>query len=356
MPWALWREALRSLRDTTGTRNRTSIASAVISNLTERALAYVRRAEPAISGQVGHAATMKVARTLVSGFCLPADDAMQLLHGYNSRCLPPWSNAELAHKLRSALATPSPHPPGWMLQGNNSLPPNPTGSSHVAVSSDQRRPIPWDQETLKKVAGDVVITPRRLAEKSPVAPAHVTPGAYLAHVFEPGQKAIIFTKQQSQGQSVWPDSPPPRAGPEGVWFLIQPIDGLFHENPRQGNLSRRSEESVTQWRHMLLESDEAPRGAWLGAMCRLPLPIVSIASSGNRSLHVLSRLEAETKRAWDEARREMLRSLSRLGCDAAAMTAVRLARLPGCLRQDKAAKQTLFYLNPAPAAAPLFES
>ena len=107
---------------------------------------------------------------------------------------------------------------------------------------------------------------------------------------------------------------------------------------------------------MLLESDEAPRGAWLGAMCRLPLPIVSIASSGNRSLHVLIRLEAETKSEWEEARREMLGPLSRLGCDPAAMTAVRLARLPGCLRQDKAAEQTLFYLNPAPAAAPLFQS
>lgn len=328
----------------------------MIANLTERALAYVRRAEPAVSGQAGHAATMKVARTLVSGFCLPVDDVLRLLHEYNSRCLPPWSEAELAHKLRSALATPSPHPPGWMLQGDESLPPAATGSSHVAVSGDPKRPVPWDQDTLKKVAGEAVITPRWLAEKSPVAPMYVTPSAYLAHVFEPGQKAIVFTNQQSQGQSVWPDSPPPDAGPEGVWFLIQPVDGHFHENPRQGNLSRRSEESVTQWRHMLLESDEAPRGAWLGAMCRLPLPIVSIASSGNRSLHVLIRLEAETKSEWDEARREILRPLSRLGCDAAAMTAVRLARLPGCLRQDKAAKQTLFYLNPAPSAAPLFES
>ena len=45
----------------------------------ERARAYVRRAPVAVAGQGGHAATMKVARTLVSGFGLGHDDALYLL-------------------------------------------------------------------------------------------------------------------------------------------------------------------------------------------------------------------------------------------------------------------------------------
>ena len=322
-------------------------------NPTERASAYVQRAEPAVSGQAGHASTMRVTRTLVSGFCLSEDAAMRLLRDYNLRCQPPWSEAELAHKMRSALSTPSPHPPGWMLDGGAWRAMQPNGVSRVTVCSVQSKPVPWDQKALQKLAGDLVITPRWLTQRSPVAPTHVTPAAYLSHVFEPGQKAICFTNQQSQGQSVWPDAAPPLSGPEGVWFMIQPVDGLFHNNPRQGKSSRRSEESVTQWRHMLLESDDAPRGVWLAAICRLPLPIVSIASSGNRSLHVLVRLEAATKNEWDDARRSMLGPLSRLGCDAAAMTAVRLSRLAGCSRKDRGAEQTLYYLNPSPVPEPI---
>jgi len=319
--------------------------------LIERARAYVNRAEPAVSGQGGHAATMKVARTLVSGFGLNPDDALGLLREFNVRCVPQWSDRELAHKVRSALLTPSPHPPGWMLDSgrtsNAALPP---------IPKEWPRPSPWNRQAIDQLADDLVITPRWLAQRSPVDPAQITADMFLRHVFEGGQQALVFTKQQSQGQALWPKEAPPRSGPEGVWFLIQPVDGLFHKNPRQGKESRRSEESVTQWRHMLLESDEAPRGPWLAAIARLPLPIVSIATSGNVSLHVLIRLDAETKDEWEEARREMLAPLSLLGCDAAAMTAVRLARLPGCHRRDRKALQKLFYLNPDPEPVALAES
>ena len=48
------------------------------------------------------------------------------------------------------------------------------------------------------------------------------------------------------------------AGPDGVWFLPQPVDGEFHPNPRQEDKpSRRSEESIVDWRFAVLESDEA---------------------------------------------------------------------------------------------------
>lgn len=313
----------------------------------ERARAYVRKAPEAIGGQGGHVATMKVARTLVSGFGLGHEDALCLIREYGERCIPPWSDNDLQHKVRSALTTPSPHPPGWMLHGSK--------TSILAGDSNHRdcRPVPWNRASLERVAEGLVVTPRWLAQKSPLNPRCISVADYLNGVFTPAQKVVVFTNHQSQGQALWPDSLPPTAGPEGVWFLIQPVDGLFHENPRQGNPSRRSEESVTQWRHMLLESDEAPRGLWLSAICRLPLPIVSIASSGNRSLHVLIRLEARTKSEWDEARRELLVPLSELGCDPAAMTAVRLARLPGCFREDTRQLQTLYYLDPAPAAVPL---
>lgn len=295
---------------------------------------------------------MKVARTLVSGFRLNSDDALCLLREYNERCIPPWSDRELMHKVRSAVLTPSPHPPGWMLDCGQT----PGKLVRGAPPDELPRLSPWDRKAIEQLANNLVMTPRWLAQRSPVDPAPITPDMFLRHVFDEDQQALVFTRQQSQGQALWPKEAPPISGPEGVWFLIQPVNGLYHENPRQGKDSRRSEESVTQWRHMLLESDEAPRGPWLAAIARLPLPIVSIATSGNVSLHVVIRLEAETKQEWEEARREMLSPLSLLGCDAAAMTAVRLARLPGCYRRDRRALQKLFYLNPDPEPVPLADS
>lgn len=56
----------------------------------------------AISGQGGHDRTFATACALMSGFMLDFSEAMVLMQEYNSRCKPPWSQAELEHKLRDA--------------------------------------------------------------------------------------------------------------------------------------------------------------------------------------------------------------------------------------------------------------
>jgi hypothetical protein len=65
---------------------------------------YLKKCDPAISGQAGHNQTFKIACKLVHGFKLSTDQALYLLEtDYNPRCLPPWSHAELVHKVESAL-------------------------------------------------------------------------------------------------------------------------------------------------------------------------------------------------------------------------------------------------------------
>jgi hypothetical protein len=83
-----------------------------------RAEAYVDRCEPAISGSNGHAQTLSVARALVSGFGLGEADALNLMRRFSARCLPPWSERELEHKVSSAMQTqdPSGRPRGWMVR------------------------------------------------------------------------------------------------------------------------------------------------------------------------------------------------------------------------------------------------
>jgi hypothetical protein len=71
-------------------------------NVVDRARRYVARCEPAVSGSGGHVATFRVAQVLVRGFALGEAQALEVLREYNLRCCPPWSERELAHKVRQA--------------------------------------------------------------------------------------------------------------------------------------------------------------------------------------------------------------------------------------------------------------
>ena len=72
------------------------------SKLTRRIEAYLDKIPPAVSGANGHAQTFAVAKVLLFGFGLSNPDALVLLRSYNQRCQPPWSEKELAHKIKSA--------------------------------------------------------------------------------------------------------------------------------------------------------------------------------------------------------------------------------------------------------------
>jgi hypothetical protein len=74
-----------------------------------RAVAYLRKCDPAISGQRGHNQTYKIAIRLTRGFGLSYHEALALITEiYNPTCQPPWTDAELEHKIESALADTSP--------------------------------------------------------------------------------------------------------------------------------------------------------------------------------------------------------------------------------------------------------
>lgn len=80
-----------------------------------RAEAYLDAMPPAISGSGGHAATYAAATALVHGFALEPDVALDLLRGrFNPRCVPPWSDRELEHKIEDAASKPHDRPLGWL--------------------------------------------------------------------------------------------------------------------------------------------------------------------------------------------------------------------------------------------------
>jgi len=85
----------------------------------ERAIAYLDTIDPAISGQGGSVPTFRAACTIGPGFDLtPATTLRLLLTHYNPRCVPPWSEGEMRHKVEDAYKVETRR--GWLL---NSTPP-----------------------------------------------------------------------------------------------------------------------------------------------------------------------------------------------------------------------------------------
>jgi hypothetical protein len=69
-----------------------------------RARRYLAVMEPSVQGQGGSTRALWAAVAMVRGFALDADTALALLlsDAWNARCLPPWSERELRHKVASA--------------------------------------------------------------------------------------------------------------------------------------------------------------------------------------------------------------------------------------------------------------
>lgn len=252
-----------------------------------------------------------------------------------------------------------------------------------------KRPL-FDLEVLKRFAAKcpLEISPEWLLERSPLDfPGRTgeqgieTAEAMLSALYLAGERVLIFTSPYSQGDYLFchgkgtfrladkpgvsaTPSPLPTGGKEGIWFLVQPVGGDWKSNPnnkaKDGTpmLGRRHGSCVTAWRYLVLESDHAPEHLWLKALVSLPCPIAAIYTSGGRSVHALVRVDCKTKSAFDQLRDHLVQILAPLGGDAAAMTAVRLSRLPGLFRHGSKDKdgnlqtypqprlQRLLWLNP----------
>jgi len=71
-------------------------------DVVERARRYMEQVDPSVSGQRGHDVAFRGACALVLGFGLSTEEALPLFAEWNQKCLPPWSEKELQHKLDSA--------------------------------------------------------------------------------------------------------------------------------------------------------------------------------------------------------------------------------------------------------------
>lgn len=233
-------------------------------------------------------------------------------------------------------------------------------------SEEKARPLLDLQRVAEFTRGVPKIDADWFRRRSHIDVSKTTPGTFLDALYAPDERVLIFTDQKTQGDFLWwvgrggyrlgtrrgikaVKSSLPVGTNAGVWYLVQPVTGQWEINPRTGetaSYSRRSQESVTAWRYYVLESDELPPEEWLRVVANLPLPIAAIYTSGGRSVHALMMHEVSSKAEWDQLRNMVRQIACPLGADPAALSAVRLSRLPGCKRGDRL--QELIYLNPEP--------
>ena len=84
----------------------------------ERARAYLACVPGATAGAGGHNATFHAAAILVNGFALSPGDGLPLMLEWNTTCQPPWTEAELRHKLADAERRRDTKPRGYLLENS----------------------------------------------------------------------------------------------------------------------------------------------------------------------------------------------------------------------------------------------
>jgi|GEM_PF-810331 len=211
-----------------------------------------------------------------------------------------------------------------------------------------------------------------LHERSPINPKSCTPAKFLMHLFRPGERVFLCSGMTDREGVIWERDPDdtshdplaldaliyPQEG-QGAWFLCNPVVGEWQSLERLISASNpngftlRSEECLTDYRYLLLESDEASTELWIQILAQLPLPIVSITTSGGRSIHALIRVDATNAKDWQDIKQAIAPALVTLGVDKGALSLVRLTRLSGCFRASKNQWQELLYINPQADETPI---
>ncbi len=327
--------------------------------LVERARKLLDGHPAAIEGSGGNRTTFAAACALVWGFGFSPEEAMPLMLEYNGGCQPPWATRDLERMLRNVLSKQHKQPRGHFIDGIEEK-----GAMAVYAPVPRvSRKREHDLEKLKslqdpKLPSDFAGWRHWLRERSPIEPRGVVPIAYLDALYRPGEKVLIFEKmwgtQGDYGRVVGERTLKlartpleknakleklPESTPEGLCFLMQPVDGKWYpvERNNRVEMSRRTKQSVTRWPYILLESDKVPFELWLNCLVRMKIRIVSITHSGGRSLHALCRLDKDTEEELqaeihDEGARE---TLAILGTDTQALQSLVYPRLPNTFRRGK---------------------
>lgn len=163
--------------------------------------------------------------------------------------------------------------------------------------------------------------------------------AFLCAVFDPGEfvnvtAADMNGKPTNKGQTLTREEWIAKA--DACGSLDKALDctrGIFVcVNPLLDSGKGRTTENIAVFRHTLIEFDDLPLEEQQRRLEASGLPITSLASSGNKSLHALVRIDAADAEDYAATVKEVY--AVNKGCDPVNKNASRVSRLPGCQRGE----------------------
>jgi RecA-family ATPase len=111
----------------------------------------------------------------------------------------------------------------------------------------------------------------------------------------------------------------------GAYVRFNPLDGKGENNS-----------NVTRWKYCLIESDEDSLEKQYGVLKAMNLPITFLINSGGKSLHAITRVDAENEGQYRERVRELYEFCKKngLNLDEQDKNSSRFSRLPGIQRGE----------------------
>ena len=322
----------------------------------ERAQKYVAAMPPAVSGQRGHDATFAVACALVNGFALSEGDALAIMREYSARCLPPWKESELIHKMRSASTASHAKPRGNLIGEN---PPAPVATSRRRTMAEleqeeiERKKIRLEAKARFALGALLALYRGGFAHYGNRSPYNLLAcdprddWRLLLRLFDP-QDTVWIGKSPSDSAGAeaspdWQDYCRTRFRTVAEWLKEPECPGMFTCPSlfKPGSTSRCNASLVNR-RFLVVESDLLDRNKicsvfqWLEQFSKLR----AIVDTAGKSLHAW--FETPDK----ETLSELKITLPQLGCDPALFKDAQPCRLPGARRPDKENRvQSLLYLD-----------
>ena len=269
---------------------------------------------------------------------LSKSEAMQIMHEFNQRCVPPWNDADLERKVDESIRLDNHQKSRGYLLGASGKP--------RAVHS---APLPKPPEVAKSQA----IT----LDAAIALPVAMVDGArqFLRAAFQPGELVCICPAVLNDEGREIPDGKGTVMPLE--WWLKKleacggDINRVFWSADKTGIYVRVNpvrddsgkDSSVAVFRHLLLESDKISLSEQYSFFKQIGLQITSLVYSGGKSIHALVRIDAKDKGEYDQRVQAIYTRFENYKLDPANKNPSRFSRLPGCERFDK--RQELLELS-----------
>lgn len=301
----------------------------------DQASAWLDKQSGAVSGANGHGETFRVACALVNGFGLSQSEAAMLLDDYNRRCSPPWSEADLRHKLESAIATPHDKPRGFMLK-----------DSRATFTPRRESQVIAKTKTAEYRPDKAAEIPEGLADETRL---------FLKSVFQEGDGVCICNATLTDDDCEIPDGEGVVLSREEWLRKLDEKDGdmnrIFKSGDRAGIYIRvnpmkvggSKDADVTAFRHALLEFDNISLSEQWSILQQSDAPCAAVILSGGKSVHAWVKIEAKDRAEFKERVELLYGHFAQYKPDTKNSNPSRFSRLPGCERFDR--RQELIALN-----------